>query len=134
MQYSCLFVSPGEVEDEECHCAAQHCLSRRLQRVPQERRLLAFLECERMRDLLPCQCDGGGHPPGWGLELKPVYCHPQLTYNLAGVAGRPEQRCKWDVLEPHQVFYFILNHMKLVALVDFFFTISVAYIQKSFDS
>jgi hypothetical protein len=28
----------------------------------------------------------------------------QLTYNLATLAGaRPEQRCKWDTLEPHQV-------------------------------
>ena len=27
----------------------------------------------------------------------------QLTYNLAGATGRPEQRCKWDTLEPHQV-------------------------------
>jgi len=26
----------------------------------------------------------------------------QLTYNLTGVTGRPEQRCKWDTLEPHQ--------------------------------
>ena len=28
---------------------------------------------------------------------------PQLTYNLVGVPGKPEQRCKWDTLEPHQV-------------------------------
>lgn len=27
----------------------------------------------------------------------------QLTFNLAGATGRPEQRCKWDTLEPHQV-------------------------------
>jgi len=26
----------------------------------------------------------------------------QLTYNLVGVNGRPEQRCKWDTLDPHQ--------------------------------
>lgn len=26
----------------------------------------------------------------------------QLTYNLVGVPGKPEQRCKWDTLEPHQ--------------------------------
>lgn len=26
----------------------------------------------------------------------------QLTFNLAGATGRPEQRCKWDTLEPHQ--------------------------------
>jgi len=46
----------------------------------------------------------------WNVSECETYCLAnvmgvaihQLTYNLAGVAGRPEQRCKWDVLEPHQ--------------------------------
>jgi len=29
----------------------------------------------------------------------PVY---QLTYNLVGVGGKPEERCRWDTLDPHQ--------------------------------
>lgn len=28
----------------------------------------------------------------------PIY---QLTYNLAGVGGKPEERCRWDTLDPH---------------------------------
>ena len=47
----------------------------------------------------------------WNVSECETYCLAnvlgvaihQLTYNLAGVAGRPEQRCKWDMLEPHQV-------------------------------
>jgi len=46
----------------------------------------------------------------WNVSECETYCLAnvmgvaihQLTYNLAGVAGRPEQRCKWDMLEPHQ--------------------------------
>jgi len=29
----------------------------------------------------------------------PIY---QLTYNLVGVGGKPEERCRWDTLDPHQ--------------------------------
>ena len=47
----------------------------------------------------------------WNVSECELYCLAnvlgvaihQLTYNLAGTAGRPEQRCKWDMLEPHQV-------------------------------
>ena len=47
----------------------------------------------------------------WNVSECETYCLAnvlgvpihQLTFNLAGVAGRPEQRCKWDMLEPHQV-------------------------------
>ena len=64
----------------------------------------------------------------WNVSECETYCLAnvlgvaihQLTYNLAGVAGRPEQRCKWDLLEPHQValnvpkvltgFPYILTH------------------------
>jgi len=28
----------------------------------------------------------------------PIY---QLTYNLVGVGGKPEERCRWDTLDPH---------------------------------
>jgi len=46
----------------------------------------------------------------WNVSECETYCLAnvmgvaihQLTFNLAGVAGRPEQRCKWDMLEPHQ--------------------------------
>lgn len=49
----------------------------------------------------------------WNVSECETYCLAnvmgvaihQLTFNLAGVAGRPEQRCKWDMLEPHQVLF-----------------------------
>jgi len=28
----------------------------------------------------------------------PIY---QLTYNIVGMSGRPEERCRWDTLDPH---------------------------------
>ena len=54
----------GEAQDEECHCPAQHPHPRRFLGVLEERRLFALLERERVRDLLPGQCAGGGSPSG----------------------------------------------------------------------
>ena len=54
----------GEAQDEECHCPAQHPHPRRFLGVLEERRLFALLERERVRDLLPGQCAGGGSSSG----------------------------------------------------------------------
>ena len=61
----------------------------------------------------------------WNVSECETYCLAnvmgvaihQLTYNLAGVAGRPEQRCKWDMLEPHQVYFVKTYPWKLMYIV-----------------
>ena len=71
----------GEAQDEKCHCPAQHPHPRRLLGVLEERRLFALLERERVRDLLPGQCAGGGSPSGGMGALCLVAFHFWLKDN-----------------------------------------------------